>query len=108
MAGNRQGPRHCRGGWQSLICIDLHAPDDLFAARRRASSLPCRLDQAHERFERPVGLHDREEGLVRALVLIRSIAQHYTAEIERSRVDGAQQLFARRIAVHAPERFDHE
>ncbi|MGA8359780.1 MAG: hypothetical protein WB772_20790 [Xanthobacteraceae bacterium] len=97
-----------REGWQSLICIDLHPPDDLFAARPHASSLPCHLDQAHDRFERPIGLHDRGEGPVRALVVIRSMARRYTAEIECGRVDGAEQPFARSIAVHASERFDHD
>ena len=60
---------------------------DLVAAkaRWRASSLPrCHLDQAHDRFERSIGLQDREEDLIRALIAGRPIFQRDAAEIERS------------------------
>jgi hypothetical protein len=63
----------------------------LFAAKvkQQIRSLPgCHLDQAHNRFERSVGLQDREEHLIRALIASRSILQYDAAEIEWRPING--------------------
>src|SRR5579863_5270572 len=79
------------------------------SAGKRASSLPRHhLDQARDRFERSIGLQDREEDLVRALISGRPIFQRDAAEIERRTINGVEKLFPRRFAIHALERFDHE
>src|SRR5580692_5561455 len=64
---------------------------DLFGAKvkQRIRSLPgCHLDQAHNRFEHSVGLQDREEHLIRALIASRSILEYDAAEIEWRPING--------------------
>src|SRR5665213_4363909 len=74
----------------------------------RASSLPCHPAEANDGFERTVGLQDREEHLVRTLIPRRPVTQHEAAKIERRPANGGEKLFARRLALDALERLDHE
>src|SRR5580692_6765527 len=95
---------------EKLKCSLCEGTGDLVAAylEKDFPSLPRHPDQPNDRLERSIGLQDREEHLIRALVLGRPIAERNTAEIEWSRGDGVEQFLTRGFAVYAFKRLDHE
>src|SRR6202043_2348032 len=80
------------------------------AARGQAAlnSLPPQLGEPRHRLKRAVGLQDGEEDLIRALVLGRPVTERDAAHVKRRCCYGVEQRFARRLALDALERVDHE
>ena len=67
------------------------------------------LDQARDGLERTIGLQDRKEHLVHALVLRWTIGELDAAEVEGAGFDdGVEQRLARRLAGDAFERLNDQ
>src|ERR1700733_13227703 len=69
-------------------------------------SLTCHPGEAIDGLERAVGLQDREEHMIGALILSRPIGQLDATEVERLSRNGIEQLFPCRLAIDPLQRLD--
>src|SRR5690242_16697759 len=76
--------------------------------RQRSALSPRRFKEPSYGPKQSVGLQDREEHLIHALIFVRRVIEFYAAQVETALRDGVEESFARRRLGNALQCFGNQ